>query len=376
MPPRVIMIYIEPTPYIRGLVAACRAAYDGPVDVLYIAADLSQRWSLTLDPGYERILPASRAAALRDIWRMLGEDRGGRSVLHLAGWGHPLLLAAMAMARLRSVPVVVESDSWVGRDLGRTRRQLKRLVYPPMMSLAAHFLPGGTRQAAYLANFGVPASRITIVRMTVDVAAMRDYARQEGAAARARRRDELAIPAAAAVLLFVGRLEPVKGLDDLLAAFGEVQGRLGDARLVIVGEGTLRDEVEGASRANPAIIAAGRLAGEDLWATYCASDVLVLPSLFEPWGLVVNEAMAFGLPVVVSEEVGCGDDLVRDGQEGIVVRAGDRLQLAAALLALAGDDGGLRQRAAKAAHSRIAEWTLENEARTVAGTWRRWQPAG
>jgi len=68
-----------------------------------------------------------------------------------------------------------------------------------------------------------------------------------------------------------------------------------------------------------------------LSAFYAASDCLVLPSEYEPWGLVVNEAMAAGLPVIVSDKVGCAADLVRSGENGVVYRCGDLAALAKAL---------------------------------------------
>lgn len=368
--PRVVMIYIEPTPYIQGLVNACRAAYEGTIEVLYVTSDLTQNWSLPLDGKCERLLPMSRAGAMREIWRTLSHGRRP-AALHLAGWGHGLLTAALVMARALRIPVAVESDSWTGRASVGARRLVKSTLYPVLMSLPTHFLPGGTRQAAYLAGFGVPATRMTVARMTVDVAGMRTYSEQKGAEARAMRRAGLAIAGTAPVFLFVGRLEPDKGVRELLTAFDEVARQYGDARLVIVGDGALENEVGDAARMNPAIVAAGRLAGEALWATYAAADVLVLPSRFEPWGLVVNEAMAFGLGVVISENVGCRDDLVSAGQEGLIVPAGDASALAAALSRLAAD-AGLRRGAGEAARMRIADWTLANEAAAVTRTWRRW----
>ena len=121
------------------------------------------------------------------------------------------------------------------------------------------------------------------------------------------------------VFLFVGRLESHKGVDCLIEAFRKLNVERSRARLVLVGDGALREMVLTIAEANSSISYLGRLSGDDLWATYVSCDVLVLPSSFEPWGLVVNEAMAFGLPVIVTEEVGCVDDLVMDGHEGLVI---------------------------------------------------------
>ena len=93
----------------------------------------------------------------------------------------------------------------------------------------------------------------------------------------------------------------------------------------------------------------------ELPALYAASDVFVLPSEHEPWGLAVNEAMCAGLPVVVSREVGCVADLVRDGVNGYTPAAGDIEGLARALRRLI-EDEGLRQRQGQASLARIQQW--------------------
>ena len=92
--------------------------------------------------------------------------------------------------------------------------------------------------------------------------------------------------------------------------------------------------------------------------------------MFEPWGLVVNEAMAAGLPVIASERVGCVDDLVVDGKTGVVIGADSPSSLAKAMTRLA-DDAPLRQAMGVAARQRISSWTIEAEAKIVVGAWHR-----
>ena len=92
---------------------------------------------------------------------------------------------------------------------------------------------------------------------------------------------------------------------------------------------------------------------------YGACDVFVLPSHDESWGLAVNEAMCAGLPIVISEEVGCVPDLVIDGENGFTFPAGDTEALAGALHGLV-DNAGLRQRQSQASRDRIARWSYAN----------------
>jgi glycosyltransferase involved in cell wall biosynthesis len=118
-----------------------------------------------------------------------------------------------------------------------------------------------------------------------------------------------------------------------------------DARAVFIGDGEERSEILArASRADIAafVSIAGFVNQAELPAWYAAADSLVLPSdARETWGLVVNEAMAAGLPVIVSEAAGCSPDLVREGQNGFIYPCGDVPALTDRLAAIAalGEDG-------------------------------------
>jgi glycosyltransferase involved in cell wall biosynthesis len=179
----------------------------------------------------------------------------------------------------------------------------------------------------------------------------RDVEPGERAAARAR--------AGAAedgfLALFVGRLEREKGLAVLLEAWRRAE--LGDGHvLALAGEGRLSPGTGGNVRP------LGRLDREELPALYAAADVLVLPSIrtatfTEPWGLVVNEAMHQGTPVVASDAVGAvAGGLVEDGRNGLVVPQGDAEALAARLRALARNPD-LRARLGSAARSDVGRFT-------------------
>ena len=141
---------------------------------------------------------------------------------------------------------------------------------------------------------------------------------------------------------------------------GDLRRKLADVSLLIAGDGSLREWIE--QQAAPPIYYLGRLSGESVWEAYAASDIFVLPSHFEPWGLVVNEAMASGLPVIATDRVGCVDDLVRHGVTGLIVPAEAPDQLLSAMKSLANDPGARRRMGAQAKEL-IADWTLENAAR-------------
>ena len=157
--------------------------------------------------------------------------------------------------------------------------------------------------------------------------------------------------------LFVGRLEEEKGVRVLLDAWD--RAKLDDAALAFAGHGPIR----------PPTGALGRVPRAELPALYAAADVLVLPSIrtatfTEPWGVVVNEAMHQGTPVIATDAVGAAaGGLVRDGRNGIVVPERDPAALAAALRTLAGDEG-MRQHLGAAAKHDVGAYS---EAAWVAG---------
>ena len=169
------------------------------------------------------------------------------SVMHLAGWGHPVLLGAMIMARLIGIPVAVETDTAIPVTQLWFKHVAKKLLYPIMFRLPAVFLPGGTRQKRYLQHYGVPENRIVVAQMTVDVEAIAKAVMAIPPEARRARRTALGIAADECVFLFVGRLEPEKGIAVLLEAFSVAFAEEGNVRLLIAGDGMLRGMVETAA---------------------------------------------------------------------------------------------------------------------------------
>lgn len=364
---RVLAIFIEPTPYIIGLIRALRAETDAEIEILFLGRNVSQAWDDEPLPQGARIMPDGRTGGIRMMWRALRALSPG-DVVHLCGWGHPFLLIALIIAKARHLSTFVELDTTANGPKRLVASTVKRFAYPFLFRLPDMFLPGGTSQAAYLASMGVDQKRMRIAHMTVDVEAMMRLARDRGEDMRRASREKLKLADGDVALLFAGRLEPHKGIADLLLAFRKLSDARSSVRLLIAGTGTLTPQVAAAAEANGAITYLGRLGPDALWPVYLAADIFVLPSHFEPWGLVINEAMAFGLPVILSDRAGCRDDLIPEGAEGIVFRAGDVEQLGEAMDVLVSDPQKRRE-AAEAARARITPWTLQNSARGIVTAW-------
>ena len=365
---RALLLFMEPTPYILGLIEEIRRQTDQTIDVAFIGHNLSQRWDIVATTEHTFSLPPGRVAALTWVMRRLASRE--YSILHLSGWGHPVLLGALLTGAILRLRIYVESDTPLTESTSWVKHSLKRMFYPFLFRLPTRVLPGGSRQAGYFRHYGVEASRIRVVGMTADVVAYsRNAARLRMAGAATAMRMRLGVLPSATVFIFIGRLEAYKGIDTMIEAMNLIRGRQESAVLLIVGDGSLQGRVEEASVENPAIRNLGRLGGDGLVTAMVAADVAVLDSRRDAWGLVVNEAMACGLPLIVSSRVGCVDDLVKDGVTGLVIEPEHADVLADAMCELIRYPER-RKLMGSNAYEHIGNWTMENWAGNIVSAWR------
>lgn len=290
------------------------------------------------------------------FWKRLIDGRFDALWVH--GYARFDNILAMLVARLLGIRVLVRDDvTAFSKTRGPVHRALKRLFFLFLRGVCDGFTTVGTLNAVYFREEGIPADRLLRVPYAVDNRFFREgaeKARQGGAGLRS----ELGIEADAPVILFVARLLDLKRPEMLLAAYARIveAGDLGQPYLVFVGDGPMRTALEAeAARLRLSRVRLAGFSGQArLPAYYAMADFLVLPSDRETWGLVVNEAMASGLPVIASDRVGCHADLVREDETGLVFPAGDVDALAAALRRLLAD------RSATAAMGKAAQNLIEN----------------
>ena len=302
------------------------------------------RWSVPLLDGYEHEFlgagPVSR-------WTM-GPALGGRSLARrLRAFGpdacllnaySPLLnWHALSVCRLAGVPVLLRAEATdVDRHRGRVHRGLRDLVLKWFYSGVAACLAIGVNARTHYERLGVRPERIGFAPYCVDTDL---FESQYVARSPGRLRDKLAIARDSLVILFSGKLIPKKDPLTLLEAVAGqpmVAGR--SVHLVFLGDGPLRMPLEqqAAATAPGRVHFLGFQQQEDLGDVYADADMLVLPSVYEEtWGLVVNEAMQFGVPCVVSDRVGCAPDLIIPGRTGAVFPHGDVNSLRDAIVRVA-----------------------------------------
>jgi glycosyltransferase involved in cell wall biosynthesis len=263
-------------------------------------------------------------------------SHGSFDAFLVPGWSLRSYWQAVRACRRAHVPVMVRGDSQLaGRRRGAVGR-IKDVVFPHMLKQFDACLYVGQRNRDYLEHYGVPADRLFFSPHCVDNGAFRR------ASDAARQADVQRIRPERQRVLFVGRLVDSKRPMDVVQAVMRLVGAGRPVELIVAGAGELQGRMEEAARAG-GIDARflGFVNQSKLPSVYASSDVVVLPSNgIETWGLVVNEAMACGIPAVVSDAVGCGPDLIQPGATGAVAPLGDVAALASAIDSVLGLDAG------------------------------------
>lgn len=201
--------------------------------------------------------------------------------------------------------------------MSTARGRLRALVRNRILGRAAAIVGMGVQARAVLTAQGVPATRIVDAPNATDVALIESrLAAQRDDGSITRLRKELGD--GKRIALFCGRLVPFKGLVELLAGWRALPAELRETwRLCIVGDGPLAPLVDEAGRHSDILRKPG-VPMRDVPGHYAAADLHLFPSLADAWGLTVQEAMLCGVPTLCSVHAGCADDLVADGEDGLL----------------------------------------------------------
>jgi len=259
-------------------------------------------------------------------------DKANPQVVLCGGYAHVASWDALVWSRHRGVEFVLWSES--NRHDARGGRPLVERLKAYFLRRCDRFVVPGKASFEYLRLLGCPAASIFTAPNAVDNSWFASQAETVLSHA-AEFREKMNLPSR--FILFVGRLVQEKGVFDLLAAYAKLESCVrSEVGLVFAGDGVSREELtQHAKGISPGIVCfPGFAQREDLAGLYALAEALVLPTHSDPWGLVVNEAMACGLPIVVSSVAGCTADLVEDGWNGYVMPPGDSEKLSLAIHSL------------------------------------------
>lgn len=363
---RVAFVLQEPTPYRSPHLARIAAEPELDVSVIYAARTVQRRtWSIVdEDATYLKgpSLPLARILhhdypLTPGVWPLL--SRLKPHVVVIGGWSTAATQLATLWCRTHQVPYLLMSDNHLGEPRPGWVKALKRLVLKRLVPQAAGWLVPGRLAREHLVHYGAEDSRTVEFPLTIDAPAFLRRA-DELAARRDDVRRRLGVDPDATVILTVGRLIELKSPDVLLRAAARAQA-LADEPLhvVLAGDGPLAVPLRAIAKGlDVPVTFAGFLEGDPLEELYAAADVFALLSRREVWGVVVNEAMCFGLPLVLSSAVGAAADLLESGANGYLVAPGDVEAAAQAFAQLARNSA---ERAAFGRRSRelIYPWGLE-----------------
>lgn len=323
-------------------------------------------WDIKLLDGYRhrflRPLPFAAIDGGATFWRPLSGDLastlrdGAYDALWVHGYARANHLAALALAkRLGMRTLLRDETTQSGRKRSFLRMAAKQGAFRLIDRIVDRYLAVGSSNARHWRELGIDSAKIVVMPYAVDGRLFGDATEQDASNARAR----LGIPEGSPLILFSAKLIARKRPHDLIEAFARLQREGGpSAVLVMAGDGDLADSVRDrvASLGLHDVQLPGFQTQSQLAGLYRAANIMVLPSQWETWGLVVNEAMNGGCAIVASDRVGAAADLVRDN--GIVYPVGDVGALAEVLRRILADRELLERMQARS-REMIAAWSFE-----------------
>lgn len=244
----------------------------------------------------------------------------------IVGWNSFTNILAVFSAKIFGITSLLRGDSSsvIDEKNSSAKRAIKKIILPIFFGLIDCILTTGVHNKKFYELYGVPKSKMSFCPLAIDNERFASY-RYSNEEERKAARTKLGIFQDAVVILYVGKLIAQKKRPfDLLRAFEKLES-IDNKALVFVGDGALKAPLQkyASEKKIDGVYFPGFQNQSEIGLYYAIADIFVIPSDGEPWGLVVNEALACGLPVVASNTVGCVPDLVLHGVNGLVYPCGD-----------------------------------------------------
>jgi glycosyltransferase involved in cell wall biosynthesis len=302
------------------------------------------RWEVPQPPSIHAVIlgKGENAAGRRGIaalwsgWRryrqIAREIRAANPAALMIGYGYVPHILTIEWCHRKGIPFMLMGDSNILGDRPRGfKAWFKKLVVSRWVSFSRAILPCGTLGSQYYQKYGASPDQIFFMPVEPDYTLIENVSRDDVESLSTKFR----LDPRRRRFIYSGRLVEYKRVDLLIEAFAQVADRRPDWDLMIAGGGPLEDRLKAGvpDRLRQRILWTGFVGSpQRVSALYRLADVLVLPSDFEPWALVVNEAACAGLALICSDVVGAAAELLRDRENGRLFRTGDIASLVDALL--------------------------------------------
>ncbi len=349
----VIFLNSHPIQYFAPLYQYIATETDIDLEVIYCSDEslkgkmdkgfgTNVQWDIPLTAGYKNVFIKNRSykpSIHSGFWGLFNPGivsylrKKPKSILVIHGWGYATNIIAIIAGKLTGHTVCIRAETPQNQEVLKKKYVtfLKHLYLKFIFMFADKFLYIGKQNKLFYEALGINGKKLLFTPYSVDNKRFRTIFET---ISKLDAREKLTIPTEAKVILYSGKYIQKKNPLDILKAFSAIKAP--NALLVMVGDGELRPQMEAFVEKNnltDRVILTGFINQSLIPLYYCAADVFVMCSgLGETWGLSVNEAMNFGLPVIVSDTCGCSFDLVKSGENGRVFETGNIEQLSTALM--------------------------------------------
>ena len=297
----------------------------GAIDYFDPGFQVKVRWdNLSLEGHQHKFVksyifssPANRLCALFSPELLKGLSSRRYDAVILCGYFFLMNWFLPVISKFFKIPVIFAGETVLFQGLKPAKRIFLKLFFNNIKA----FLYIGTKSLEFYQHLRLPRERLFFLPYSVD----NDFFISETErfwSEKERIKKDAGIACGMPVILYASKLIPRKRPQDLLYAFSQIEEK---AALVFIGDGIMREELENYAHKNTIknVYFLGFKNQSELPRYYALADIFVLPSAYEPWGLAVNEAMCAGLPIITTDKVAAAYDLVKDSENGFILKPGD-----------------------------------------------------